>query len=81
MMEEKYTERDWKLFRSRLPQWQEAYMEKLNREYVTLLTSDRSASEKFWALEERIKKRQAPCGCIGGRKAVKAGMESIVPSE
>lgn len=63
-MEEKYTERDWKLFRSRLPQWQEAYMEKLNREYVTLLTSDGSASEKFWALEDRIKKDRHHVGVL-----------------
>ena len=47
-------EKDWKLFRSRLPGWQEAYMEKLVGEYKALLDSDKAASEKYWALERRI---------------------------
>ena len=46
---------DWKLFRERIGGWQEAHMEKLNKEYVELLTGDKPASEKFWALEERIR--------------------------
>ena len=29
---DKVKEADWRLFRSRLPIWQEAYMERLNRE-------------------------------------------------
>ena len=46
---------DWKLFRELLPGWQEAHMEKLNKEYVDLLSGDEPASKKFWALEERIR--------------------------
>ena len=51
---------DWKLFRERISGWQEAYMERLTREYIELLSSDEPASKKFWALEERIRedKRQ-----------------------
>ena len=45
---------DWKLFRERLPEWQESYMERLNQEYIELLSSEEPASKKFWALEERI---------------------------
>ena len=45
---------DWKLFRERIGVWQEAYMERLNREYIELLSSDGDASDKFWALEKRI---------------------------
>ena len=26
-------EKDWKLFRSRIPDWQEAYMDRLNHEW------------------------------------------------
>ena len=48
-------ESDWKLFRSRLPAWQEAYMERLNREYVSLLSGPGSAADKFWELDKRIK--------------------------
>lgn len=55
------SKRDWKLFREKLPEWQETYMERLCKEYVALLTGDQKGSERFWALEERIKKdRKAP---------------------
>ena len=46
---------DWRLFRERIGGWQEVYMEKLNKEYIELLSGDESASKKFWALEERIR--------------------------
>ena len=45
---------DWKLYREKLPIWQEKYMERLTAEYIELLNSDKSASDKFWELEERI---------------------------
>ena len=48
-------EKDWKLFRSRIPDWQEAYMDKLNHEYIELLSGEGNPSDKFWALEERIR--------------------------
>ena len=48
-------EKDWKLFRKRLPGWQEAYMDKLNHEYMEILSGEGSAADKFWALEERIR--------------------------
>ncbi len=57
-------ESDWKLFRSRLPGWQEAYMEKLNQEYIDLLSGPGSAAEKFWALDERLKKDRRSVGVI-----------------
>ncbi len=47
---------DWKLFRDRIGEWQEAYMERLTKEYIDLLSGDENASDKFWKLEERIKK-------------------------
>lgn len=49
------TKADWKLFCSRIGGWQEAYMEKLIREYVTFLQEKGAASAKFWELEKRIK--------------------------
>ena len=52
---DKIKEADWRLFRSRLPIWQEAYMERLNREYIALLSGTGSASEKFWELERRMR--------------------------
>ena len=47
---------DWKLFRARIGDWQEAYMERLVKEYMDLLDGEENASDKFWKLEERIKK-------------------------
>lgn len=48
-------ESDWKLFRKRLPGWQESRMERLIGEYMEILGGEGPASEKFWALEERIR--------------------------
>ena len=48
-------EKDWKLFREKLPEWQEAYMERLIKEYAELLSGDEAASVKFWALDKRIR--------------------------
>jgi len=47
---------DWKLFRERVPEWQERYMERLNGEYIELLKSSEPASKWFWELEDRIKR-------------------------
>lgn len=57
-------EKDWKLFRSRLPSWQEAYMEKVIDEYKVLLGSEEPASGKFWALDERIKQDKRNPGVL-----------------
>lgn len=52
---------DWALFRMKLPEWQEAYMNTLNQEYIALLSSDQHPSEKFWALDARMAQdRQRP---------------------
>ncbi len=53
---------DWKLFRNKVAGWQEAYMTKLNQEYIELLSSDENASEKFGNLEQRIKKDKRSVG-------------------
>ena len=50
------TKADWKLFMEKVPEWQEAYMERLLKEYVKLLQSKKPASTKFWDLDKRIKK-------------------------
>ena len=46
---------DWKLFREKLPVWQENYMERLIKEYIILLSAPGNASDHFWDLEKRIK--------------------------
>ena len=49
------SKKDWKLYREKIGEWQESYMDRLCKEYVQLLQSDAAPSERFWALEVRIK--------------------------
>ena len=55
---------DWKLFRERVPEWQENYMEQLVKEYIDLLSSPGNASDHFWELEKRIKRDKKHPGVI-----------------
>ena len=56
------TKQDWKLFRQKLPGWQEAYMDRLNREYAEILAGPGNPSDKFWALEKRIRQDKRSSG-------------------
>lgn len=59
------SKKDWKLFREKLADWQENYMECLNKEYIALLSADdKNASDKFWELEKRIKKDKKHLGVM-----------------
>ena len=55
---------DWKLFRTHIAKWQEKYMERLLQEYMELLSGAENASEKFWKLEERIKRDKKHPGVL-----------------
>ena len=59
-----FPESDWKLFRKKIPGWQEDYMNRLCEDYVKLLTSDRSGADRFWDIEKRIKNDQKKTGVI-----------------
>lgn len=48
------TKQDWRLFRNKIAAWQEAYMERLNQEYMDILSGQGNPSDKFWLLEKRI---------------------------
>ena len=61
-MQTAVNEADWRLFRSRLPEWLEAHMARLSGEYVALLCGPGSASDKFRALEKRIGQDREACG-------------------
>ncbi len=64
------SKRDWKLYREKIGEWQEHYMEKLVKEYADYLCSDLPASTKFWEIEKRIKRdRKMPSVCIELRKS------------
>jgi len=58
------TKKDWKLYRAKIPEWQEAYMEKLIASYVKHLTSEKPASTKFWELEKKIKRDRKNSGVL-----------------
>ena len=60
----KASKADTKLFRERLPGWQENYMAHLIEEYMEILSSDGAPSDMFWALEERIIKDRRHPGVI-----------------
>lgn len=55
---------DWKLFRKRLPGWQESYMERLVGEYMEILGGEGCSSERFWALEKRIREDKRHPGVV-----------------
>jgi hypothetical protein len=55
---------DWKLFREKVPEWQELYMERLTKKYIELLSSPGNASDHFWELEKRIRNDKKHPGVI-----------------
>lgn len=59
-----FTESDWKLFRKRITDWQEAYIAKLNLEYIEILNSSKPASEKFWEIEKQVRNDKKGAGVI-----------------
>lgn len=59
-----FNEADWKLFRSRLPGWQETHMDRLIREYIELLNGPESAAARFWELEKRIRRDKQNEGVV-----------------
>lgn len=59
----RFSEKDWKLFRSKIAGWQEAYMDKLNKEYMAILSGEGKASEKFWKLEKKLKRIKRIVAC------------------
>ena len=59
-----YLESDWKVYKSKIADWQEDYMERLCKEYIELLSSDKLPSERFWELEKRINTDKRATGVI-----------------
>ncbi len=62
MQEQRFTKKDWTLFRNKIADWQEAYMDRLGKEYIELLSEDANPSEKFWKLDKRIKEDKKKTG-------------------
>ena len=62
MQVQRFTEKDWKLFRSKIADWQESFMDRLNKEYIAILNEDADPSDKFWELEKRIEEDRKKAG-------------------
>lgn len=62
LQEQRFTEKDWKLFRSKIADWQESFMDRLNGEYIAILSEDANPSDKFWKLDKRIKEDRKKAG-------------------
>ena len=58
------SKQDWALYRRKMPEWQENYMEHLCKEYAEILTSDEQGSDRFWKLWERIKEDRKCTGVM-----------------
>lgn len=59
-----FTKQDWDLFRNKIASWQEAYMDRLNQEYVDILMGKGNPSDRFWQLENRINRDKKRCGVV-----------------
>ena len=58
-------ESDWKLFRVKIVEWQENYMNKLNHKLAKLLIDEKvSAAERFWKAEKIINREKKSAGVI-----------------
>lgn len=76
-------EQDWKLFRKKLPVWQEAYMDKRNQEYIGLLSGEGLASDKFWKLEKKIREDKRSIGVVADmrRSQMYSNLLSLLANE
>ena len=66
-------EADWKLFRKRVPQWRERYLEKKNRQLLGVLTQKgKTPTELFWETKDRIdQEAQILIDCFDGHSRSK----------
>ena len=71
-----FHESDWKLFSKKIIDWQESHMERLNKEYIALLSEDKDASEKFWTLHDRILEDKKSAGVQAQRS--RSNMDFII---
>ena len=58
------SKRDWKLFREKIADWQENYMEQFIKEYIKFLSRENNPSDRFWALEKKINRDKKKPGVV-----------------
>ena len=65
MNKDEIRKKDWKLFQSKLPCWQERYMATLLKEYASLIDDETiSPSYRFHELDKRIKADKSKAGVL-----------------
>lgn len=50
----KYEESDWNLYLIKIKEWQERYISNLNKEYISILKKEGTASDNFLELMKRV---------------------------
>lgn len=71
-----FHESDRKMFSKKIIDWQESHMERLNKEYIALLSEDKDASERFWTLHDRILEDKKSAGVQAQRS--RSNMDFII---
>lgn len=66
-------ESDWKIFRKRVPEWRERYLQKKNKVIVGILTDqNKTATEQFWDTKGKIdKEARILVDCLDGHSRSK----------
>ena len=52
----RFSEKDWRIFRSKIARWQEAYMDKLNNEYIAILSGEEMLRKSFGSWRKELKR-------------------------
>lgn len=68
IMNENFTETDWKIYKSKLPIWQEKYIASLLKKYNEIINDCSDSSKRFWHLESEINKDKNYPGVTVERK-------------
>jgi hypothetical protein len=66
-------ESDWKIFRKRVPEWRERYLQKKNKVIVDILTDQNmTPTEQFWAAKRKMdKETRILVNCLDGHSRSK----------
>lgn len=59
-----FTKDDWQVFKEKIVGWQEKYMDRLNKEYIEILSENTSSAERFWKLDKRIREDKKRPGVV-----------------
>ena len=57
-------EKDWKIYKQRLGDWQDRHIGRLLEEYREIIDSDLKNSDKFWEIQKRINEDRKNVGVV-----------------